>query len=326
VAEEAATPSDKIRDAGKWLIGASAAVGAALIAGSQLSDLGALPLCVSGTLTCLRLPLAALGAIVALGGIAYVMWRAVQVLLPVEVTIDDLIENWQTTLGWETTPSGARKLRRTHPDIAYFRDNATQIGNTTPQELKERRTAAWNRLADLRAAAVGAAAAAAAGPKAKPVKKGWFGGGTPSEPDAEPAPPDAVAEAEAAWNRARESVADVLQTAQYQRLLGSFQRLLRRLLIATVVTALGITTFAWASNPGDPSADLSGRSLVGAQLQGADLSQASLSDADLSRANLAGARLDGAALDGVTWSDTTCPDGTNSDASQPPTCLGHLSP
>ena len=40
-------PSDRIRDAGKWLIGASAAVGAALIAGSQLSDIGSLPLCAS---------------------------------------------------------------------------------------------------------------------------------------------------------------------------------------------------------------------------------------------------------------------------------------
>jgi hypothetical protein len=26
----------------------------------------------------------------------------------------------------------------------------------------------------------------------------------------------------------------------------------------------------------------------------------------------------------VTWSNTTCPDGTNSSASTPETCVGHL--
>jgi hypothetical protein len=28
----------------------------------------------------------------------------------------------------------------------------------------------------------------------------------------------------------------------------------------------------------------------------------------------------------VTWSDTTCPDGTNSGASTPETCVGHVLP
>ena len=90
--------------------------------------------------------------------------------------------------------------------------------------------------------------------------------------------------------------------------------------------------------------DLSNAILVGANGTGADLSNANLNKADLSGANLSGANLSGANLNGVdltganltgatttganfnmvTWSNTICPDGTNSNASQPETCVGHL--
>ena len=40
---------DAIREAAKWLVGSFAAVGAALIAGSQLSSIGHLPVCAPGS-------------------------------------------------------------------------------------------------------------------------------------------------------------------------------------------------------------------------------------------------------------------------------------
>jgi hypothetical protein len=75
--------------------------------------------------------------------------------------------------------------------------------------------------------------------------------------------------------------------------------------------------------------DLSNANLNEADLSGANLSFASLSGANLNKADLTGANLTGAITTGanfnmVTWSNTTCPDGTNSNASTPETCVGHL--
>jgi hypothetical protein len=75
--------------------------------------------------------------------------------------------------------------------------------------------------------------------------------------------------------------------------------------------------------------DLSNANLNTADLSGANLSFANLSGANLNKADLTGANLTGAITSGanfnkVTWSNTTCPDGTNSSASTPETCVGHL--
>ena len=78
------------------------------------------------------------------------------------------------------------------------------------------------------------------------------------------------------------------------------------------------------SNANLNMADLSGANLSFANLSGANLNQADLTGANLSGANLTGANLTNAKLDGVTWNNTTCPDGTNSSASTPETCVGHL--
>ena len=78
------------------------------------------------------------------------------------------------------------------------------------------------------------------------------------------------------------------------------------------------------SNANLNEADLSGANLPFANLSGANLNQADLTGANLTGANLTGANLTNAKLDGVTWSNTTCPDGTNSSASTPETCVGHL--
>jgi hypothetical protein len=296
-----AAPNERIRDAGKWLIGASAAVGAALIAGSQLSNIGSLPLCAVHSENCLRLPLALLGAAVALGGIAFIMWRAVQILLPVEITIDDLIRNWAATKDWPMDWWWyRRKLQRKFPEIHYFRANASQIGHTDPETLKAERTKTWEEYAEAQEEVLQADKSTKAAAKER------------------------LAAAKADWDVAVGDVDAVQSSAQYQRLLGQFTGMIRQLLVATVLSALGITTFAWASNPGDASADLSDAHLVGAQLRGVDLSGAKLDGADFTDADLTTARLDGASLKDVTWGNTTCPDGTNSTTNTPATCLGHL--
>jgi hypothetical protein len=75
--------------------------------------------------------------------------------------------------------------------------------------------------------------------------------------------------------------------------------------------------------------DLSNANLNKADLSGANLSFANLSGANFNQVDLTGANLTGAITTGanfnmVTWSNTTCPDGTNSNASTPETCVGHL--
>ncbi|MEX0768806.1 MAG: pentapeptide repeat-containing protein [Microthrixaceae bacterium] len=73
--------------------------------------------------------------------------------------------------------------------------------------------------------------------------------------------------------------------------------------------------------------------LTGANLDYAvgnvDLTRANLTDANLrgfapTGANLTGANLTNAILTNVAWNNTVCPDGTNSKASTPQTCIGHL--
>lgn len=298
---EATAPNDRIRDAGKWLIGASAAVGAALIAGSQLSKIGSLPLCTARSEACLRLPLAVLGAAVALAGISYIMWRAVQILLPVEVTIDDLIKNWEATEDWPMNWWWyRRRLNRKYPEIYYFRENKSQIGNSDPATLKQARSRSWSAYAKAEDKVLAADKSSKAAAK------------------------EELAAAKADWESSVRDVDAVLQTAQYRRLLGQFTTVLRRLLLSAVVTATGITVFAWASNPSPASTSLSGASLIGADLRSVNLTGAKLDGANLTGADLTGAVLDSASLKDVTWSNTTCPDGTNSDSNTPATCLGHL--
>jgi hypothetical protein len=72
------------------------------------------------------------------------------------------------------------------------------------------------------------------------------------------------------------------------------------------------------------NANLNEANLVNANLSFANLSGANLNQVDLTGANLTGAITTGANFNQVTWSNTTCPDGTNSSASTPETCVGHL--
>lgn len=123
----------------------------------------------------------------------------------------------------------------------------------------------------------------------------------------------------------RKWIRSIQQVAQNRTLEGRFDRTLKWLICAALLAAIGIVSFAWASNPPDkqPSATLKNARLVGANLRDANLKDANLENSDLTNADLTGADLSGASITGVRWKNTTCPDGVNSD-SVGLTCAGHL--
>jgi hypothetical protein len=123
-------------------------------------------------------------------------------------------------------PEYKDKLWRSHPQIAYFSENPAQIGHSNPTTLKEARTTTWKGV-DSALKKLNAATDDATRETAR----------------------QEVETAEGIYDRAVESVDSVLQAAQYQRLLASFRGLLRSLLPATVITAVGITVFRMGQQP-----------------------------------------------------------------------------
>jgi Pentapeptide repeats (8 copies) len=286
-----AAAANRIRDAGKWLIAAAAAVGAALIAGSQLSSIGKLNACTARSEQCLRLPVSLLGAIIGLVSIAYIMWSAGRLLLPVEVTITDLANHWDAS-------------KREWADAQFFKENPAYLGYENPSELEHARTDAWTRLTDAEDAAEPTSE------RERAIRK------------------SNIAQARKEFDELQDRTMTVTSIAQYQLLKDEFSRFSRKLLPAAALAAFGVVLFAWAANPPSPSAPsvtMKGADLVLADLRQANLKGVDLSGANLSYADLRGAQLDGANLKNVIWDNTQCPDGTNSDNNNH-TCLGHLNP
>ncbi|WOX22729.1 pentapeptide repeat-containing protein [Streptomyces solicathayae] len=111
--------NDKIREAAKWMIASSAAVGAALLAGSQLSNIGKLE-------WSWRLGVAIGGAVVGLAAVVAAIWLAVRLLVPVVVTIDQLAREWEH-------PTDSVKAA-----VEFFNATPSQLGIwDTPQSLMD---------------------------------------------------------------------------------------------------------------------------------------------------------------------------------------------
>jgi hypothetical protein len=120
--------NQRIRDAAKWLIASAAGVGAALIAGSQLSNIGLLPFGWPTSVATARLWLAVLGAVLGLAAVVYAIWAAVRILLPRYVLIGDLAAAW----------SDQGHLLR--PVAAFFENHPKYLqGFETPDDLVEHR-------------------------------------------------------------------------------------------------------------------------------------------------------------------------------------------
>jgi hypothetical protein len=121
----------QVREAAKWLIASSAAVGAALIAGSQLSSIGRLPVGLPVTLEAARLWVAVLGAVLGLVAVVFVLWTAVKLLPEVQTTIEDLVDEWD-----KPTP-------RLRAAVADLKKNPRYLQEFDPPKklIDERRTA-----------------------------------------------------------------------------------------------------------------------------------------------------------------------------------------
>ncbi len=268
--------NQRIRDTAKWLIASAAGVGAALIAGSQLSSIGRLDVGWPTSTATARLWVAGVGAMLGLAAVVFAIAAAVRVLLPVQVLISDLAENWDDP---------AAELR---PVVEFLKRRPKFLqGTTGPGDLISRRSGMVAQLG-------------------------------------KPGADSRLRERIEAMDRRIEAVEDI---AGHEALKVSFERCLRRLLVAALAAAIGVIAFAWAANPParTVTADLRNARLAGAFLRDSDLRNAKLDGADLTRADLTGADLTGASLIKVVWSRTTCPDGTVSDDNGD-TCQGHLRP
>lgn len=285
---------NQIREAAKWLIGSFAAVGAALIAGSQLSSIGKLPVCASTSIDCARLWIAGGGATIALLGVIWAVWTGVRLLAPSRRQASELQADWK------------------EGDAAhdYFKANPGQLqGFKDLDDMEAQVAKAYEEQDNLVARA-----REAKGKTAKALEdKAW----------------EAYEGVKGLVQRAD----DVVTIANHVEYVSFFRKkALRRLIFAAGAAALGIISFTWAANPPEVSstaklrnANLAKSDLSGANLSGVDFTGANLIGVDFTQANLEGADFTNADLGGVTWSGTVCPDGTNSDAADQ-TCENHLEP
>lgn len=276
----------QIRDAAKWLVASFAAVGAALIAGSQLSNIGRLPLCSSWTGECARLWIAVAGALLALGGVVLAIWTGVSLLAPDHKQAADLVAEWQDGTVVRT----------------YFERNPAQLqGFDDFSDLIKRETTAYAEFDELNAAEQPDANALGA---AEIRLKDVLGRGD-----------DAISIANHVIY-----VHHFKHVALRSLLAGALVAALG--IVAFSWASNPSPAQATVSLRG---ANLSGASFVGTKLRSVDFTNATLTDADFTEADLLGAALDDAAIDGVTWSNTICPDGTNSDDAAS-SCENHLTP
>jgi HAMP domain-containing protein len=291
----------QIRDAAKWIVAAFAAIGAALIAGSQLSSIGKLEVSADWGdyhhLAFLRLPVAILGAVVGLGSVAWIIWNTVSLLAPRTQPLSKLVTD-------ETMNSGSPVIKALRD--AGFIGTDSEFG--TLAALKTRRDDTLNAWKASYAAWEAVPATDTAGAA------------------------QAASDSDVAWTHANyveERVGKIEDFALFSWFSSDFAALQRRAVYAAGIGAVGIVLFAWAANPATPPAHppatLAGADLRFADLEGANLQGADLTNADLTGANLNGATLTGAHTTGTIWSETTCPDGVKSDDAHG-SCNGHLSP
>jgi len=259
-ATDAAEPDDdslleannRIRDAGKWLIASSAAVGAILLAGSQLSSIGKLPVGAPTSVDGARLWLAVVGVVAALVGVVYLIWRAVQLLLPVTVTLTELDRAWNVGESGELGPV-----------VAFFKSNTAYLqGLADPNDLMTRRNEAVSKLGAAKDPATTAAARAEV-----------------TDLDAREAAIQTIAQHE-------------LLVSRFHRLLGRLLRSASVVALGVVLFAWAANPPTPAEPSADlQGANLVGASLRDADLRDANLDGADLTRADLSGADLTGASI-----------------------------------
>ena len=284
---------DRVRETAKWLVGTFAGIGAALIAGSQLSSIGKLKICTPVSVECSRLWIALLGAVLALVAIGAAILATIKLMLPAAPTLADLSE---------------RELKDPNdPAVKFFVRNPEYRGG-------------FDSFKSMRQARADAVA------KYEDAVRRFDLAGTQSQAD------HAEAERAYEEEEIRD-IDERFQTISTHALQESVRidfeaTVKKRLRTSLAVAAAGIVVFAWAANPPNTEqgfVSLRGAHLRGAQIHGAQLRSADLTGADLTSADLRGSNLMGATIDHVLWAHTICPDGTNSDLAGG-SCLNHLTP
>lgn len=114
-----------VRTAAKWLVAGLGGIGIILVAGSQLSSIGALP----GDSP--RLYLSIGGVVVGLLAILWAMWRVIDVLAPSRWAFEDLVKEWEATDPAKVGQHGLKHWRssKRHPVGRFMRDHQTTFGN-----------------------------------------------------------------------------------------------------------------------------------------------------------------------------------------------------
>jgi hypothetical protein len=111
-----------VRGASKWLVGALGAIGAVLIAGSQLSSIGTLP----GD--SFRFRVALLGLVGALAAVLAAIWVVVEQLVPRRWTLSELSREW-TASGASVDGGIAKRIPKFRfPEIDWLAKNPEHLG------------------------------------------------------------------------------------------------------------------------------------------------------------------------------------------------------
>lgn len=121
-------------------------------------------------------------------------------------------------------------------------------------------------------------------------------------------------------------IAELLAAVKLEQARRAFARGKRVVAAFSVVTAAGVLALIWATNPPEePTLDLRGADLTGAQLRGLELRGANLSGMTIRGADLRDTYLGDADIEDTKWESTVCPDGVGSHNAGA-TCSGHLKP
>jgi hypothetical protein len=171
---------DRYRDLAKYLIGILAAIGALMVAGTQLSSIGEL----SWSADKARLIAAGAGLAVALLAIIWIVWRALDVLKPVEISLQVIDRDKRLRTAVEDEPGllgGAKSvamlmtlvkdspLTDTEERAAWRKVAARARDRAAFVEMRRRFDRAWHEM--IPAAVIGAAAIAVLAWAANPPKQ-----------------------------------------------------------------------------------------------------------------------------------------------------------
>ncbi|MGW5740810.1 pentapeptide repeat-containing protein [Amycolatopsis sp. NPDC003861] len=111
-----------IRSAAKWFIASLGGIGVVLIAGSQLSSIGSLP--VDST----RFYFAVAGVIAGLAAILWAMWRVVDILSGKRWTFDDIVAEWNRVETASQSKYKKWRSRARNPVGWYLHEHPSSLG------------------------------------------------------------------------------------------------------------------------------------------------------------------------------------------------------